>query len=145
MKIQEKSRNSLGGQAGWRSPGGCVEGDHGAHGPAGGRRCVLILAALILYLMPGQVPVSEADVVNGRQFPAMLMADDRLLRPAVNPEPDQAGEEGAASHRTINLLTRSGPDHPWHPDRGLSDLQVDRSVCGGRSVLRRGVSGLFPL
>ena len=38
-----------------------------------GAALFLILAALILYLMPGQVPVSEADVVNGRQFPAMLM------------------------------------------------------------------------
>lgn len=38
-----------------------------------GAGCFLILAALILYLLPGQVPVSESDVINGRQFPAMLM------------------------------------------------------------------------
>ena len=33
----------------------------------------LILAVVILILTPGQVPVSEADVVDGRQFPTMLM------------------------------------------------------------------------
>lgn len=33
----------------------------------------MVLAIVLLAIMPGQVPVSEADVVNGRVFPTMLM------------------------------------------------------------------------
>lgn len=33
-----------------------------------------LLGAVLLLLMPGQVPVSRSDVVNGRVFPTMLMA-----------------------------------------------------------------------
>lgn len=33
----------------------------------------MLLAAALLVIMPKQVPVSEADVVNGRVFPTMLM------------------------------------------------------------------------
>lgn len=33
----------------------------------------MILAIVLLVIMPGQVPISDADVVNGRVFPTMLM------------------------------------------------------------------------
>lgn len=33
----------------------------------------MILAVVLLMIMPGQVPVSDTDVVNGRVFPTMLM------------------------------------------------------------------------
>lgn len=33
----------------------------------------MIIGILLLISMPGQVPVSETDVVNGRVFPTMLM------------------------------------------------------------------------
>ncbi len=38
-----------------------------------GAAVFLVLAAVILVIMPKQVAVSEADVVNGRVFPTMLM------------------------------------------------------------------------
>lgn len=33
----------------------------------------LILAVFLLLIMPGQVPISESDVVNGRMFPTLLL------------------------------------------------------------------------
>lgn len=33
----------------------------------------MILAVVMLVIMPGQVPISETDVVNGRVFPTILM------------------------------------------------------------------------
>lgn len=38
-----------------------------------GAVCFLLFAVLMLVLMPGQVAVSEADVVDGRVFPRLLM------------------------------------------------------------------------
>ena len=34
----------------------------------------LLLGALILLIMPKQVPVSDSDVINGQAFPTLLMA-----------------------------------------------------------------------
>lgn len=33
----------------------------------------LLLGAVILFIMPSQVPVAESDVINGRAFPTLLM------------------------------------------------------------------------
>ena len=72
MKIQEKTGNSLEARLD-EIAGRLRKKEITVPTDLLGAALFLILAALILYLMPGQVPVSEADVVNGRQFPAMLM------------------------------------------------------------------------
>ena len=72
MKIQEKTGNSLEARLDVIA-GRLRKKEITVPTDLLGAALFLILAALILYLMPGQVPVSEADVVNGRQFPAMLM------------------------------------------------------------------------
>ena len=108
-----------------------------------GAALFLILAALILYLMPGQVPVSEADVVNGRQFPAMLMwlmivcCALLLIQNLI-----KLAKKEPLHTCTINLLTEV---------KALIILGILIAaylICKWTDlfgVLRRGVSGLFPL
>lgn len=38
-----------------------------------GAALFMVIGIILLIAMPGQVPVSETDVVNGRVFPSMLM------------------------------------------------------------------------
>lgn len=72
MKTQEKSGNNL--ESGLeRLAGRLREKEITLPTDLLGAGLFLILAVVILILTPGQVPVSEADVVNGRQFPTMLM------------------------------------------------------------------------
>ena len=72
-----------------------------------GAALFLILAALILYLMPGQVPVSEADVVNEGN-PELLQAKCRELGLGCDIIPKVEIEGITVSSTYIRSLVQTG-------------------------------------